>query len=52
MEIQKYDGPTDRLTWIGARDACASKNVCYQQHHDQNVGDDGNDHDYNCNHDH
>ena len=24
MEIQKYDGPTDRLTWVGAKDACAS----------------------------
>ena len=27
MEIRKYDLPTDRLTWVGARDACASKNV-------------------------
>ena len=30
MEIQKYDQRTDqrtdRLTWVGARDACASKN--------------------------
>ena len=26
MEIQKYDLPTDgHLTWVGARDACASK---------------------------
>ena len=31
MEIQKYDlrtdGRTDRQTWVGARDACASKNM-------------------------
>ena len=30
MEIQKYhlptNGRTDGLTWVGARDACASKN--------------------------
>ena len=26
MEIQKCDKPTDRQTWVGARDACASKN--------------------------
>ena len=26
MEIRKYDLPTNRLTWVGARDACASKN--------------------------
>jgi hypothetical protein len=30
LEIRKCDGPTDgrtdRLTWVGARDACASKN--------------------------
>ena len=29
LEIRKCDGPTDgrtdRLTWVGARDACASK---------------------------
>ena len=35
MEIQKYDlrtnGPTDRLTWVGARDACASKNVVFDK---------------------
>ena len=28
MEIQKYYKPTDRLTWVGARDACTSKNIC------------------------
>ena len=27
MEIQKYDLQTDRQTWVGARDACASKNM-------------------------
>ena len=43
MEIQKYhqptNGRTDRLTWVGARDACASKNrdqlkttMCTQYH--------------------
>ena len=26
MEIQKYDGPTNGLTWVGARDTCVSKN--------------------------
>ena len=26
MEIRKYDLPTDGHTWVGARDACASKN--------------------------
>ena len=26
MEIQKCDGPTDGLTWVGARDTCVSKN--------------------------
>ena len=30
VEIQKYygrtDGPTDTLTWVGARDTCISKN--------------------------
>ena len=33
MEIRKCDGRTDgrtdRLTWVGARDACASKNALY-----------------------
>ena len=31
MEIQKYygptDQPTDRQTWVGARDACASNKL-------------------------
>ena len=27
MEIQKYDLPTDRHTWVGARDTCVSKNA-------------------------
>ena len=26
------DGPTDRLTWVGARDACASKNSNFTKH--------------------
>ena len=26
LEIRKCDGRTDGLTWVGARDACASKN--------------------------
>ena len=25
MEIQKYDGSTNGLTWVGARDTCVSK---------------------------
>ena len=35
MEIQKYhqrtDGRTDTRTWVGARDACASKNSILQE---------------------
>ena len=26
IEIQKYDQPTELLTWVGARDSCVSKN--------------------------
>ena len=44
MEFQKYDlrtdgrtnGPTDRQTWVGARDACASKNDVRNAHLNSN----------------